>query len=105
MKSIKIKAQTLKLAYSLRNFFIFEGITGNSFKFGKLMDEYILFYATLLAHNEDFTMSYEEFISACDADPKLFETFKDLMLEEIKKQSQLAETDDVKKKKKAKKSN
>lgn len=97
MKKISIKNKELNLKYTLRAFFIFEKMTGYPFQFGKLMDEFILFYSFLIANNESFEMPFDEFISICEDDLLLFNQFKELLLDEIKLRSQSAESD-VKKK-------
>lgn len=97
MKKITINSTEFILKYTIRALFVFENMTGKIFSFGKLVDEYILFYSTLLANNESFSMPFDEFISACDSDPSLFDAFKEFLLNEIELRSQSA-TKDVKKK-------
>ena len=98
MKTISLNGKDLSLKYTLRAFFVFESISGYPFQFGKLLDEYILFYSFLLANNESFTMEFDEFIDSCESDLTLFNQFKTLLLDEIKLRSQSA-GNDVKKKK------
>lgn len=72
MKTITIKKRDYILKYTLRAFFIFENLTGKQFEFGRMLDEYLLFYSVLLANNKDtFLMSFDEFVEACDSDPSL----------------------------------
>ena len=79
MKTITIKKQKYILKYTLRAFFIFENLTGRQFAFGRMLDEYLLFYSILLANNKDtFLMPFDEFIEACESDPALFLSFKEL---------------------------
>lgn len=100
MKTITINKIAYTLKYTLRILFIFEGLAGYPFKFGKLLDEYILFYSALLANNEHFAIPFDEFIKLCDDNPSLFEEFKDFILNEIKRQQQEdVKEEDVKKKK------
>lgn len=99
MKTISFNGKDFSLKYTLRAFFVFESISGYPFQFGKLLDEYILFYSFLLASNKDsFNMEFDEFIELCENDLTLFEQFKDFILDEIKLRSQSA-GNDVKKKK------
>ena len=99
MKKISINGKEFILNYTLRAFFIFENISGYPFQFGKLLDEYILFYSFLLASNKDsFNMEFDEFIELCENDLTLFEQFKKFILDEINLRSQMA-GNDVKKKK------
>lgn len=99
MKTISLNGKESILKYTLRAFFVFESISGYPFQFGKLLDEYILFYSFLIASNKDsFNMEFDEFVELCENDLTLFEQFKEFILNEIKLRSQAAEND-VKKKK------
>lgn len=99
MKTISLNGKDFSLKYTLRAFFVFESISGYLFQFGKLLDEYILFYSFLIASNKDsFNMKFDEFIELCENDLTLFEQFKEFILDEIKLRSQSA-GNDVKKKK------
>ena len=99
MKTISINGKDFVLKYSLRAFFIFENLSGYPFQFGKMIDEFLLFYSFLLASNQElFKMEFEEFIELCENDLTLFEQFKEFILDEIKLRSQSA-GNDVKKKK------
>ena len=106
MKTISIKNKEYLLKYTLRAFFIFENMTGYSFKFGTVLDEYLLFYSMLLANNAGFDTPFDEFINLCDESPALFKEFKDFFLKEVDLQMQLTSQSDassVKKKTKRKK--
>ena len=94
MKTISLNGKDLSLKYTLRAFFVFESISGYPFQFGKLLDEYILFYSFLIASNKDsFNMEFDEFIELCENDLTLFEQFKEFILDEIKLRSQSAGND------------
>lgn len=98
MKTITIKKQGYVLKYTLRAFFIFENLTGKQFEFGRMIDEYLLFYSVLLANNKDsFLMSFDEFVEACDSDPSLFVSFKEFFIKQIEQLEQEADAD-IKKK-------
>lgn len=84
---IKIKDIEYKLKYTLRALFIYERITGKSFQFEGLYSEYLLFFSTLVANNENFTITFDEFIDICDEDPKLFNEFRKWLVSELEKQS------------------
>lgn len=106
MKTISVQNKEYLLRYTLRAFFIFENMTGYSFKFGKVLDEYLLFYSMLLANNESFAMPFDEFIDLCDESPAMFFDFKEFFLKEVDLQTQLTRqpgTNPVKKKTKKKK--
>lgn len=93
MKKITINGTEYVLKNILRNFFVYEEIKGEPFSFGKLVDEYLLFYCTLLANNETFTMSFADFIDVCDADPTLFVEYKEFVVSELERQAQFASKD------------
>ena len=94
MKTISLNGEDFSLKYTLRAFFVFESISGYPFQFGKLLDEYILFYSFLIASNKDsFNMEFDEFIELCENDLTLFEQFKEFILDEIKLRSQSAGND------------
>lgn len=96
MLTISIKNKSYKIVYCLKNYFVFESLTGYPFQFGKLLDEYVLFYSSILACNPGFDLLFDEFISICESDPALFNSFKSFMVQEIKLRSQFP--DDEKKK-------
>ncbi|MEG2856297.1 hypothetical protein [Bacteroides sp.] len=103
MKTIQINNNQYVLKYTLRSFFTFENMTGYAFRFGKMIDEYILFYSVLLANNESFDMPFDGFISLCDESPSLFQEFTVWALKEIELQMQAAaklKEKDLKKKRK-----
>ena len=90
MKTITIKKQKYILKYTLRAFFIFENLTGRQFAFGRMLDEYLLFYSILLANNKDtFLMPFDEFI---ESDPVLFLSFKEFFVKEIELLEQAADS-------------
>lgn len=92
MKTITINGVQYILKNVLRNFFVYEEIKGAPFVFGKLVDEYLLFYSTLIANNETFSIPFTEFIDLCDSDPKLFAEYKAFVVSELEKQAQIANT-------------
>lgn len=94
MKTISLNGKDFSLKYTLRAFFVFESISGYPFQFGKMLDEFLLFYSFLLASNQElFKMEFEEFIELCENDLTLFEQFKEFILDEIKLRSQSAGND------------
>lgn len=90
MKKITINGIEYTLKNVLRNFFVYEEIKGAPFAFGKLIDEYLLFYCTIIANNETFSMPFSDFIDMCDTDPKLFAEYKEFVVSELQKQAQTA---------------
>lgn len=100
MKKIKINKVEYILKSVIRNFFVYEEIKGEPFVFGKLVNEYLLFYSTLIANNETFDMPFNEFINLCDADPMLFAEYKKFVVAELEKQAQAVSKVDNKSSKK-----
>ena len=99
MKTISLNGKDFSLKYTLRAFFVFESISGYPFQFGKLLDEYILFYSFLIASNKDsFNMEFDEFIEFHGDRYFGDDGAKEFILDEIKLRSQSA-GNDVKKKK------
>ena len=93
---IKIKDTEYKSKYTLRALFIYERITGKSFKFEGLYSEYLLFFSILVANNENFEITFDEFINICDEDPKLFNEFREWFIAELQKQSIYKSEEDTK---------
>ena len=92
-----------KLKYTIRSLFVYEQITGVSFSPDKLINEYTLMYAILVANNDDFSLTFEEFIKLCDEDVNAFIEFRNWLLDVLKQQvlwqtdNQEKESDDKKK--------
>lgn len=96
---ITIQNKSYELKYKLKNFFVFEAISGYSYTPGKLIDEYLLFYSTLLANNEEFTLEFEEFLESCESDPSLLASYNSFLVEALKLQNQVYNEKNIKKKK------
>lgn len=91
---IKINDIEYKLKYTIRALFIYEKITGKPFKFEGLYSEYILFFCVLVANNESFKLTFDEFVNYCDDNPKLFLDFRIWLLKELELQSLYVEEKD-----------
>jgi len=100
MKKVKIKGKNYNIKYTIRALFIWEQITGKSFKIENMLDNYIFFYAMLLANNKDDVIQWDDFIEAIDDDPNLFEKMATLVAEQQKK-DEMFETQDEKGEKKS----
>ena len=87
MKTVVIQEQTYTLAYNLRSLFIYEEIAGKPYTGEKTVENYMLMYAMLLANNESFALSFDEFIAECDADMGLYQCFVDILVEQGKRAS------------------
>ncbi|MBC8603160.1 hypothetical protein H8784_15725 [Parabacteroides acidifaciens] len=84
---IKIGDNEYILKYTVRALFIYERITGLSFSPDKLINEYTLMYAILIANNNNFNLMFEDFISLCDENPGIFLEFRRWLLDTLKRLS------------------
>lgn len=85
MKEIEINGKNYKLKYTIRSLFIWEQITGKSFKIENMLDNYIFFYSMILANNPNEILDWDTFLDALDADPTLFKKMSDIIEEQQKK--------------------
>lgn len=85
--NIKIAENNYQLKYTVRSLFVYEQITGTTFNPDKLLNEYTLLFAVLIANNKDFRLSFDEFINFCDEDPRIFLDFRKWLIEELKQKS------------------
>lgn len=85
MKEITLNNKVYKVKYTIRALFIFEQITGKSFKLETLLDNYVFYYSIILANNPDNVIDWDEFIDALDNDPKILEEFGKVLSDEEKK--------------------
>lgn len=101
---IKIGNQEYILKYTVRALFAYEQITGTPFTPDKLLNEYTLLYAILIANNNDFRLTFDEFINECDEDQSIFIEFREWFLDVLKQkallQTESADKDDPDDKKK-----
>lgn len=93
MNTVNINGKECKIKYTLRALFIFEQITGKSFRIESLLDNYLLFYSMILACNNDNVPTWDEFIDALDEDPTILKDMNDVV-EAQQKQSSLFNTND-----------
>lgn len=91
MRTVVINGVEYGLAYNLRSLFIYEEIAGHPYKGDKTIDNYMLMYAMLQANNKEFSLSFDEFIDACDEDMNLFQAFVEEVEAYSKKMSALVE--------------
>lgn len=98
MKEIEINGKNYKLKYTVRSLFIFEQITGKSFKIESLLDNYLFFYSIILANNRDDVLDWDTFIDALDEDPTLFKRMSDIIEEQQKKDNLFSNNEEKPKK-------
>ena len=94
MRTIEINGTEYNIKYTIRALFIFEQISGKSFKLDTLLDNYLLFYSMLLACNKDNVLSWDDFIDAIDNDPQLLVKLNDAV-EAQQKQDAIFNHDDT----------
>lgn len=85
MKKVVIKGKEYKMGYSLRVLFMYEKKNGKPFSGDTLESMYMLMYASLLALNDDFVMSFEELIDVCDEDMSIYDSFQQIVIEASKR--------------------
>jgi hypothetical protein len=99
---ITIKEKEYSIKYTLRALFIYEQITGKTFKMQTMTDEYIFIYSLLLANAPDIDLSFEDFITVCDENPEIVVRMQMFIAKEMDKQAVFIKdaTDECSKKKK-----
>lgn len=97
MKEIEINGKNYKLKYTIRSLFIWEQITGKSFKIDNMLDNYLFFYSMILANNPDNILSWDDYINAMDEDPMLFKRMTDIIEEQQKKDNLFTNEEKTKK--------
>lgn len=88
---VKINGETYKIKYTLRALFIFENITGKSFNVESSMEQFLFYYAIILANNPDMKMTFDDFIDACEPDAdgsaEIIKAFSDMLTAQERKMS------------------
>lgn len=90
MDTVTIKGTEYRLKYSLRNYLVYEQITGVSFTPDKTLNIYTLFFCVLLTNNDSFKLRFDEFMDALDEDQQIFLDFGSWLKAEIDKRQLLA---------------
>ena len=97
MKTVVLFGVEYCIKYSIRQFFVFEGLAGRKFEGVTLLDDYLLFYSNLIANNESFDLDFDTFIDAVELDKSLLVSFSKLMLQWAKVNGQYTGEDEKKK--------
>lgn len=97
MKKVVLFGMEYYIKYSIRQFFVFEELTGRRFSSKTFLDDYMLFYCNLVANNESFNLDVKQFLDAIDLDVSLYAEFTEMMLQWTRVHCQFKE--DVEKKK------
>ena len=97
MKTVVVSGIAYSIKYSIRQFFVFEGLAGRKFEGKTLLDDYLLFYSNLIANNESFDLDFDAFVSAVELDQSILGSFSELMLQWVKVDGQYKSEDEKKK--------
>lgn len=100
---LQINENEYKIKYTIRGLFIYEQLTGTTFNPDRLLNEYTLMYALLVANNDGLNMTFDEFIQCCDDNASIFQTFRKWLITELKQQALLMGAEESKKEEKPKK--
>lgn len=85
MKEIKINGETFTPKYNLRAMFIYEKMSGHSgFETVTTEDNFMLLYSMLKGSKRDTTLTYDDFIDACDVNPALVNELSESITEQVK---------------------
>lgn len=85
MRTVTVQGKELKVVYNLKGLFVYEEIAGQPYMGGKLSETYLLLYAMLIANNEEFAMTFDEFIAECDENMEIYQAFVQVMNEKMKR--------------------
>lgn len=90
MMKVRIADKEYSMVYNLKTLFTYETIAGKPYE-GKLtIETYTLAYSMLLANNDDFSYSFDEFIAFCDDDPSIYDTLIEVLNAYAKRMSAFA---------------
>lgn len=73
MTTIKINGKDYICKYTIRAIFIWELIKKEPFAPKTTLDNFLLFYAILVANNPDNSLTWDEFMEALDNDPNILD--------------------------------
>lgn len=69
--TIKINGEDFKVKQTIRALFLWEQIAGKPFEIKSTLDNYLYYYALILANNPDCNLSWDNFIDAIDENPQI----------------------------------
>lgn len=87
----------MNLKYSLRAFFAYEQITGDSYT-PSTLNNTILFYCFRITSGIGYDKNFDEFVDECDENPKMFSDFLEWLSKEAEKRAIYNKEDKAKKK-------
>lgn len=96
---IVIDGKEYEIKYSLRMYYTYEGITGTMFTGGTLLSVSLLFYSALLASNDDFPYTFDQFVVILDEDNAPLDNFNCWLTAELEKRTPVEDKKKVPKKK------
>ena len=83
VKTITINGKEYLVKQTIRAIFIWEQITGRAFEIQSSLDNMVYLFALLMASNEDFALSWDQFIDAIDANPMLAGEIQNIINEQM----------------------
>lgn len=98
MYKIRIKGKNYNVKYSIRAIFLWEQMTGRKFSVETTLDNYVFFYAMILANNPDNVLEWDDFLDAMDTDTKLITQLAGIVESYNKKQNLFDSKEDTEKK-------
>lgn len=96
---VTIEGKEYEIKYSLRMYYTYEGITGTMFTGGTLISVSLLLYSALLASNNDFLYTFDQFVGILDEDNTPLDNFNDWLTDELEKRTPVEDKKKVPKKK------
>ena len=81
MKKVVLFGKEYCIKYSIKQFFIYESLTGKRFEGITLLDDYMLFYCNILANNPSCLIDFKQFVEAVELDSSLYNSFSELLLQ------------------------
>lgn len=86
-KDIAIEGKVYTMKHCVRSRMLFETITGKMWSLSTLTDQYVYFYAMIMAGTKDCGLQYDEFLDAMDADPSLFVEYSNYLHDSLEREA------------------
>lgn len=84
MEKIVLKDKELVFKIDLKSFIVYERMAGRSFEGKMIIDTLGLMYGSIISHNKDVDIEFDEFVDIMDGDQELFERLLGLVSEYFK---------------------
>lgn len=98
MRKVVLSGIEYSIKYSIRQFFVFEGLAQKRYEGKTLSEDYLLFYSNLIANNKEFTLGLDAFIEALKLDESPYTIFSEFLMQwsRVNAQFQNADNDQEK---------